>query len=135
MQRLYSRFQKFFDDIRYEKWIMFSIHSTYVSSNYRLIVFFFFEFFWRLSIHLLTVYIFQYRSRDKIFSIYVKNNGFPCHCRGAQKNVVTVELQVTYDASVRKANIRLAHEIRRREVRFLRATSDNPSLNKTVCDT
>lgn len=72
----------------------------------------------------------------------VKTNNFPCSCRGAQKDVGTIDLQVTYDANVitavRKASVRLVHNNRKTEVRFLRAShvaSGNSCLKKIVRDT
>lgn len=72
----------------------------------------------------------------------MKTNNCPNSCRGARKDVGTIDLQVTYDANVitavRKANVRLVHDNRKTEGRFLRAShvaSGSPSLNKIVRDT
>lgn len=83
--------------------------------------------------------------KEKIFYINVKKtNQWPCIFRGTRKDVVTstIDLHVTYDANVitavRKKNLRLVHDKRKTEVRFLRAShaaSGIPSSNKIVSDT
>lgn len=82
------------------------------------------------------------QSKKKCSVFNVKTNNCPRSCRWAQKDVGTIDLQVTYDAkivlAVRKANVRLEHGNCKPEVRFLRAShvaSGNPCPNKIVCDT
>lgn len=71
----------------------------------------------------------------------MKVDNCPCSCCGAQKDVVTIELQGTYDVSVitavRKANARQVHDNRKTQARFLRIShvaSGNPFLKKIVRD-
>lgn len=78
-------------DFHYEHWNSIKLFSwLYKSSNYRIlvIVFFFYEFFWRFNIYLLTVGMFKYMCvyKEKMF-FNVKTNNCPWSCRGPQKVV------------------------------------------------
>lgn len=48
------------------------------SSNYRIMVFFFFKFFWRFNIHLLTVKLFQYMSNEQKINVKIKKRPLVC---------------------------------------------------------
>lgn len=67
----------------------------------------------------------------------MKTINFPCSYRRAQKNIGTIDLQVTYDANFITA-VHKANNNHKTEVRFLRAShiaSGNPSLEIIVRDT
>lgn len=78
----------------------------------------------------------------KTFLFNVKTKNCPISCREAQKDVGMIDLRVTYNANVitvvRMANVRLLHDHRKTQVRFLWASHvaiGNPSPNKIVYDT
>lgn len=86
--------------------MMFSKHSSYVSASLisliiklqmqKKIVVFFLEF----NIHLFTVDLFQYMTKEKKSLFHVKTDYYPCSCREVQKDAGTVNLQMTYVADV-----------------------------------
>lgn len=87
-------------------------------------------------------FISVYVERKKTFLFNVKTKNCPISCREAQKDVGMSDLRVTYNANVitvvRMANVRLLHDHRKTQVRFLWASHvaiGNPSPNKIVYDT
>lgn len=109
--------------------------AIYKSSNYLIIFFFIYEFFWRFNIKLLIVDI---ENTSSLFFFKVKLNNCPWSWLGSQRYVGMIDLQVA-DANVItavcKAKVPMVEDNRMTKERFLRASQvviGNPSLDKIV---
>lgn len=76
-------------------------------------LFIFFKFFLRFNIHLLTVNLFQYMSKEQKINVKIKKKNVRAAVAG-HRVVFTFYLQVIYNANVisavRKTNVRLLHD-------------------------